>query len=124
MQDRLKNEYTYTRQHFENDQCLPVVYFRFLKKYRKLDDVVILHYIHFESRDYSHDFIYNLLQARHDVKMAESVIKNPLESLTLKLLANSIYGQFLMEISKYYKYTYILEETLKRMKASQKARLE
>merc|ERR1712115_65748 len=112
LKNRLKNEFTYTRRHFQQDQCLPVVYFKFLRKYRKLDDVIIIHYIHYESRDYSYEFILHSLQARHDIKRFMEIIENPLEEITLKTLANSIYGQFLMEIIKYFKYTYVTDESL------------
>ena len=87
---------------FQNDQCLPVVYFKWLVKKRNLTNINILHYIHYEARDYAEEFMDNLLQARHEAKMMEKGSDNDLESLTLKLLANSIYGQFLMEICKYY----------------------
>ena len=93
---------------------MPVPYFKFLKECRKLDNITILHYIHYENRDYAYDFIYYLLQARHLVKMMEDICKNPLESITLKLLANSIYGQFLMEICKYFRYTYVSDTSLKK----------
>ena len=114
LKTRLKDKITYTRKSFKKDQCLPVVYFKMLIKKRKLTNIKILHYIHYEARDYSEKFMDDLLQARHEAKMTEEGSDNALESLTLKLLANSIYGQFLMEICKYYKYTYVNESNLGR----------
>ena len=112
LRNRLKNEFTYTRKHFQEDQCLPVMYFKFLKNYRNLDNVTFIHVIHYEGRDYARNFICNLLQARHDIKFSLKGLPDTLESLTLKLMANSIYGQFLMEIIKYFKYTYVTDKSI------------
>ena len=113
--DRLKNRITYSRKSFQSDQCLPVRYFKWLMKNRKLASVEILHYIHYESRDYHHNFIHSLLQMRHDIIQKSKITGeiDTLGSFNLKLLANSMYGYTMMEKCNYFKYRYAMEENIK-----------
>ena len=113
MKKRVNAQFTMTRKSFKNDQCLPVSYFKWLVKNRNiLPTVKVLHYIHYEGRRFAQPFIYKLLQARHDMIMSGH--KDSLDSAIYKLLANSLYGQTLMEKSKYHTYTYATEEHLKK----------
>ena len=112
---RLKQPLTYTRKSFKNDQCLPVKYFKWLVRNRSLGDIEILHYVHYENRDYAYEFIYSLLQMRHDINQKFKLTgeKDTLGSYNLKLLANAMYGFTMMEMPNYFKYTYALEENLR-----------
>ena len=113
MNKRVNTTFTMTRKSFKSDQCLPVSYFKWLVKNRNiLPSVKVLHYVHYEARSYARPFIYKLLQARHDLIMSGQ--KNSLDSALYKLLANSMYGQTLMEKSKYHTYTYATENHLKK----------
>ena len=113
LKTRLKNNFTLTRKSFIKDQCLPVGYFKFLVRYRQiLPTVQILHYIHYEGRDYSDSFIRSLLQSRHNLIRAG--LGKSLESKNEKSTSNSMYGGFLMEQCKYHKFTYALEDSLKK----------
>ena len=110
--DRLKTNFTLTRKSFKSDQCLPVAYFKFLVEKRKLlPSVQILHYLHYEGRDYAAPYMKRLLQSRHDLILAG--LKNSLSSQVDKLQANTAYGGFMKEQNKYHKYTYALGENLK-----------
>ena len=112
MIDRLKNKFTLTRNSFVNDQCLPVAYFKFLVEKRKLlKTVKILHYLHYEGRDYSTSYIKSLLQSRHDLIFAG--LGKSLSAQIGKLIPNTTYGGFLMEQNKYHKFTYALGENLR-----------
>ena len=114
--NRLKHPISYTRKSFKIDQCLPVKYFKWLVKNRNLSGVEILHYVHYELRDYAYDFIYSLLQMRHEInqKFKETGEKDTLSSYNLKLLANAMYGFTMVEISNYFKFTYALEDSIRR----------
>ena len=116
LQNRLKQPISYTRKSFKNDQCLPVKYFKWLVKNRNLSAIEVLHYIHYESRDYAYDFIHSLLQKRHDINQKFKITGeiDTLGSYNLKLLANSMYGFTMMEMPNYFKYTYALEDSIRR----------
>ena len=110
--NRLKTKFTLTRKSFTQDQCLPVIYFKFLVEKRKLLPTVrIMHYLHYEGRDYASSFIRRMLQCRHD--LIKIGLKDSLESQNDKLTANSAYGGFMKQQNKYHKYTYALGENLK-----------
>lgn len=112
LSERLKNNFTLTRKSFVKDQCLPVAYFKFLVEKRKiLPTVKILHYLHYEGRDYSAPYVKSLLQSRHDLILAG--LGKSLQSQIDKLIANSTYGGFLMEQNRYHKFTYALGEHLR-----------
>ena len=102
---------TYTRKSFQSDQCLLVSYLKMLIELRNLKNIEILHYIHMEGRNWHYPFIYNLLQSRH---LLGPVFSKLLQGTNLKLTANSLYGQFMMEKSRYHKYTYALDDHLKK----------
>ena len=113
MNKRVNATFTMTRKSFKNDQCLPVSYFKWLVKNRNiLPSVKVLHYIHYEGRSYAQPFIYKLLQARHDLIISNK--KKSLDAAIYKLLANSLYGQFMMEKNKYHTYTYATESHLRK----------
>ena len=110
--ERLRNTFTLTRKSFINDQCLPVGYFKFLVEKRKiLPTVKILHYLHYEGRDYSAAYIRSLLQSRHDLILAG--LGKSLSAQVEKLIANSTYGGFLMEQNRYHRFTYALGDHLR-----------
>ena len=115
LRNRLKESLTYTRKSFKNDQCLPVKYFKWLVRNRDLSDIEVLHYIHYECRDYAYEFIHSLLQMRHDInkKFELTGEKDSLASYNLKLLANAMYGFTMMEMPNYFKYTYALEDNIR-----------
>ena len=111
LKDRVKTQFTLTRKSFIHDQCLPVPYFKWLVQNRNiLPSVDILHYIHYEGRNYASNFIHSILQDRHNLILSGK--KGSLEAAICKLLANSLYGQTLMEKCKYHRYTYALDKNL------------
>ena len=114
LHNRLKADFTLTRKSFKKDSALPVVYFKWLAKNRGiLKSSSVLHYIHYESKNYLKDFIYKLLQGRHELNLEKG--PNNLGSNNLKVSANAGYGQYMMEKSRYHKFTYAYEESLKKM---------
>ena len=116
LQNRLKQPISYTRKSFKNDQCLPVKYFKWLVRNRDLSEIEVLHYIHYELRNYAYEFIYSLLQMRHDINQKCKITgeKDTLGSYILKLLANAMYGFTMMEMPNYFKYTYAFEDSIRR----------
>ena len=116
LKNRVKTDFTLTRQSFVTDQCLPVPYFKFLVKKRgMLPSVKILHYIHYEGRSWASNFMKSLLQDRHDLILAG--FKNGLGEKIAKLTANSYYGQTMMERNKFHRYTYANDSHLRKKPA-------
>ena len=113
LKKRVKTDFTLTRKSFVKDICLPVIWFKWLVKKRKiLPSVNIIHYIHYEGRNYATNFIYGLLQDRHDLIMKGE--KNSLQCNQYKLTLNSFYGQSLMEQNKFNKHTYAKDKSIRK----------
>ena len=112
LKNRLKSNFTLTRKSYKSDSALPVIFFKWLVDNRGiLNSTKIIHYIHYEAKDYLKDFIYKLLQDRHDLNIEKG--PNNLGSNNLKVSANAGYGQYMMEKCRYHKFTYAYEESLK-----------
>jgi len=111
LQSRCENgPFTMLRKSFHRDICLSVSNLRWLQKYRGLENVEIVHYIHYECRDYLTEFIVGLLQDRHDLIRAGK--KASLDATILKIEANAIFGSTLMERSRYPRFTIAAEHWL------------
>lgn len=87
---------------------------RQLVQERGLRGFRILHFVQYASRYYHSDFIADMLQARWDLKLANS---EPLQQLTLKILLNALFGFMLLESPKFKLSKVVTRETeYKRLK--------
>ena len=113
LNNRIKSKFTLTRQSYKSDSALPVIFFKWLEKNRGiLKTTKIIHYIHYEARNYLKGFVYQLLQDRHTINLEKG--PNDLGASNLKVASNAGYGQYMMEKSRYHKFTYAYDESLKR----------
>lgn len=113
LKNRVDTNFTLTRKSFVHDQCIPIYWFKWLVEKRNiLPSVKIIHYIHYEGRNYASNFIFNLLQDRHDLILQGQ--RESLQCAMYKLTLNSLYGQYLMEQNKYFYHSYSLNKSLRR----------
>lgn len=91
LQKRLKEDVTFTRQHYEGSNTVSTDYFKFLVNQRGLKEYKILHFLHYEVRKFLTPWVVSMLQNRWDIKKGLARGKNCSE-LVLKIILNAFYG--------------------------------
>ena len=88
---RDKTPTTVTRDYHGRTETISVAFLRFLIEKRGFKNFSILHYIHYNERNYIASFIEDMLQRRHELRRQPGG-GDPLMSLILKLIPNSFFG--------------------------------
>lgn len=121
LEDRCKSSrQTMTKTSFHGEgETLSAAYLRFLVRDRKLEGYTISHFVFVRERDFLTKYIDELLQKRHEVKLLGG---SSLESDSVKLLLNSLFGFSSMSAANHAKTTIYLESTLAKSSSAEAVR--
>ena len=95
---------------FHSEETVSTTYLRWLMKEREFDGFEITHFLAYQFRDWSKDFLEPVLQRRHECKLAG----NGVAAECLKLIGNGSYGYNGLESCNYDTVKFMTQETLSR----------
>lgn len=95
---------------FHSEETVSTTYLRWLMQEREFDGFEITHFIAYQFRDWSKDFLEPVLQRRHECKLAG----NGVAAECLKLIGNGSYGYNGLESCNYDTVQFMTQESLSR----------